>query len=240
MKNSRILFVALTTMLMASCSKDDENMMPNTQQITEEEAVAIVELSLEEKSAGLAKTTYECTKTYQEVNSFKALCNQTLSDGYNVSYNGQVVEVDYDVDWDFTLNCNNYSMPQSATFSAAGKGLYATQNIASDDSSTFSATITGLQSSEPAVVYNGSFSREGSQEITTESETKSISTNFTSNFNNLMVNKSDYKIASGTGTFTLTGKSNNATFSYQGEITFYNDSTATILINENQFTISLK
>jgi len=238
MKNSRILLAIIVSLLITSCSDDDDNLVPQ-QAISEEEAVEIVEASLAKKSAGVEETTYEYAKTYEQEVSQNVWCNQAVSDSYNYSHNGTVIQATYNYNWSFTISCNGLNIPQSATFTSAGSGMYTTPRIESDDSSTFSATVTGLQLSSRTITYNATYERIGTQQLTTNQNTRSITTDFNASIVDLIVEKSDYEVDSGTGTFTLSGTTNQGSFSYDGNLVFNGDNTATVTINGNQYTIDL-
>ena len=239
MKNSRILLAIIVSLLITSCSDDDDNTMNETQSITEEEAVKIVEASIARESAGVEETTYAYAKTYEQAVSQNVQCNQAVSDSYNYSHNSNVIWATYSYNWNFTISCNGLNIPQSATFTSAGSGMYSKPIIKSDDFSTFSATVTGLQPSSSNITYNATFERIGTQQLTTNLNTRSVSSDFSATIVDLIVGKSDYEVDSGTGTFSLTGTTNQGNFSYNGSIVFNGDNTATITINGNQYTIDL-
>lgn len=238
MKKSKILLATMFGLAMFSCSDDDEN-VETTQSITEEEAVEIVEASLAEESAGLEETTYEYAKTYEEETSLNVQCNQQVTDSYMLSHNGSLVQASYDYNWNFTITCNAANIPQSATFNSSGSGTYTTPRLESDDSSTFAATVTGLQPTSSVMTYNATYERIGTQQLTTNQTTRSINSDFNTSLVDLVVGKSDYEVDSGTGTFTLTGTTNQGDFSYDGSLVFNGDNTATVTINGNQYTIDL-
>lgn len=238
MKNSRILLAIIVSLLITSCNKEDDDLVPQ-QAISEEEAVEIVEASLAKESAGVEETTYAYAKTYEQEVSQNVQCNQAVSDSYNYSHNGTVIQATYSYNWSFTISCNGVNIPQSATFTSAGSGMYTTPRIESDDSSTFSATVTGLQPSSSTITYNATFERIGTQQLTTNLNTRSVSSDFSATIVDLVVGKTDYEVDSGTGTFSLTGTTNQGNFSYDGSIVFNGDNTATITINGNQYTIDL-
>ena len=238
MKNSRILLAIIVSLLITSCSDDDDNLVPQ-QAISEEEAVKIVEASIARESAGVEETAYQYAKSYEEETSLNVQCNQEVNDNYMFTYNGTVVQADYDYQWDFTITCNALNIPQSATFNSSGNGTYTTPRISSDDSSTFTATVTGLQPISSTITYNVSYERIGNQELTTNQNTRSITTDFKATLVDLVVGKTDYEVDSGTGTFTLSGTTNQGNFSYDGSIVFNGDNTAIVTINGNQYTIGL-
>ncbi|MCS4436678.1 hypothetical protein [Aquiflexum gelatinilyticum] len=216
----------------------DPEIEPNVS-LTEEEAVEIIEGFLAEKSAGMEETTSEYARTYQEEISLNVQCNQQIADSYYFTNNGSVVQADYKYNWNFTLNCSGLSVPQSAVFSSTGSGTYTTARIASDDSSTFTATVTGLQPSSSTMIFNATYQREGTQQLTTNQNTRSLSSDFNASIVDLIIGKSDFEVESGTGSFTLSGSTNQGNFNYDGSLVFNGDNTATITINGNQYTIDL-
>lgn len=238
MKNSKILVAVLLGSFIFSCSNGDDS-VTETQTLTEEEAVEIVAASLAKESAGLNETTYEYAKTYEEEVSLNAQCNQQVSDSYNFSHNGSVVQAVYNYNWSFTINCNGLNVPQSATFNSSGNGIYTTPRIESDDFSAFTATVSGLQPSSSTMTFNATYLREGTQQLTTNLNTRSVSNDFNATIVDLIVGKSDYEVDSGTGTFTLSGSTNQGNFSFDGSILFNGDNTALVSINGNQYTINL-
>ena len=180
MKNSKFLLPLIAGLFIVSCS-DDDNSITETQSITEEEAVEIVEASLAEESAGLEETTYEYAKTYEEETSLNIQCNQQVTDSYMFSHNGTLVQADYDYQWEFTISCNGVNIPQSATFNSSGSGTYTTPRIESNDNSTFMATVTGLQPTSSVITFNATFERVGTQQLTTNQTTRSITSDFNAN-----------------------------------------------------------
>lgn len=240
MKTTRILLTIVTALFIISCNKDDITNELETQAITEEEAVEIVETSLAAESAGLSETTYTYAKVYEEETVQNVTCDEDVTDNYEVYRKGTVAEADYDFDWTYKINCNMLSIPQSATLTAESAGVYSSQRIESDDSSTLTATVTGLQPSSDDIVYAGEFTRNGTQKITTNKNSKSLTTKFTSSFESITVSKSSYSITSGKGSFSLSGTLSDETFTYNGSLVFNSDNTATLTINGSEYTIDLK
>ena len=241
MKNLKNLLIIIISISVVSCSNDSSNdTIGETQAITEEEAVEIVEASLAEESAGLSETIFKYAKTYEEETSRNIQCNETVTDNYNFTHNGTLVQANYNYNWEFTVGCNQFNIPQIATFTATGEGTYTTQRIQSDDTTSFTATLTGLQPTSPDIVYAGSFLRSGSQQITTNQRNQNISSVFRSNFTDLTVSKSDFTIDSGSGNFSLFGTNNGEDFDYEGTLIFNGDNTATLIINGNEYTINLR
>jgi hypothetical protein len=235
MKTLNILLLAVLGGLIISC-EDDEPIQTNLA-LTEEEAVDIVESTLARQSAGLDESTYKFSKSYEEEYQVNSECNTMVQDDYDFDYNGNFVQADYAYTWDFTLTCNAFSVPQSASFNSSGSGSYSTPKLNSDDTMAFSANVTGLQPVASEFIYNGSYQRMGTQEYTSNFVNKYITSDYNSTISNITVSKSDYQITSGSADFTLTGYSNGTPFSFTGSVTFNGDNTATIIINGNQYIV---
>jgi len=236
MRKFKIHGLILAFLFITSCS-EDENI--SSESLSAEEAVEIIEAALAEESGGLAETASAYTKAFVEEISQNVQCNTTSTNSYEFTRNGSVTQASYAFDWEFLITCNGLSIPQSASFTANGSGSYSTQRIDSEDSSTLSAGITGMQPSATQLIFNGSYERMGSQQISINQTTENVTTDFNIAITDLNVHKSDYKIASGTGTFTLSGDANGNSFSYEGSLTINGDNTATVTINGNAYTIEL-
>ena len=240
MKKTNILSVLLLAFVAFSCNDNEDNPLVESEQvITEEEAVELVESSLAEESAGLAKSSYDYTKSYEEGIAQNIQCDNTIQDDFNYTNNGTFAEVNYNFMWEYTISCNALSIPQSASLNVSGSGIYTTPKITSDDSSSLSAQLSGLQPTSSNIIYNGTYERSGTQQVTTNQVSKTITTEFNAAISDLTVTKSDYTVSSGSGTFTLSGTNDGESFSFEGSITFNGDGTATIVINGNAYTIDI-
>lgn len=239
MKNSIILITVLAGFLFTSCNKEEDEIQTQSQSITEEEAVQVVQSSLSEESAGLTENSSEFTKVFEDEISKNAQCNQTVTETYTYSHNGTFAQAEYKYNWSYTLTCNGLGIPQSASFSSNGNGTFKTSRIESNDSSTFSASVVGLQPTSSVMTYNVTYKRLGSQQLTTNQNTRNVNSELNSTLVDLVVRKSNYQVSSGSGTFTLSGSTNQGNFSYTGSIVFKGNKTATITINGNEYNIDL-
>ena len=230
-------FLTLLALTAISCNKDTDE--DSTPAVTEEEAVELVEASLSEESAGASEITAEYARVYDEEIEQNVQCNVSQQTTYNLAHNGDLAQANYRFEWDYLIACNSLSIPESATFNASGNGTYSTNRIESDDACNFSANVTGLEPSVSAMTFNGSFERSGTQSLTTNRNTHSLTSTFNSQLNDLVVSKADYQIDSGTGNFTLTGTNNQHQFSFTGTIEFTGNQTATVTLNGSSYTISL-
>lgn len=235
MKSNRTTLIGLAFALVGtfatSCSKDK-------QEITEEDAVELIEGSLQESSAGLDETVKSYSELIVEDLAVNGNCTQNYDTSYVFGYTGVNVQADYTVSWGYNLSCN-FGVPVSATLAASSDGTYSTNRMKSDDNSTANLTITGIQPSTQELNFNGNLTRNGSQTITVNSKTREITSTITLVLTDLVVNKTTYQIESGSGTATITADNGDDTFTFNGSITFNGGGSATLVINGNTYTINL-
>lgn len=243
MKISKLFLIALISLnliiVTTSCNKDDDNTVtPETTALSEEESVELIESSLRKSTGGFNDTS----KTFSESLTTDIIINEDCSmiydDTYVISYDENIVQASYTVDWSYEMTCNTIGIPQSVTFSSSTDGNYNTQHIISEDNSTSYFEITGLQPSSETMVLNGDYERNGMQ-VLTIINTRSMTSVLTVNLTDVIIDKSTSTITSGTASLILTGTSQNASFSIEGNLIFNGDDTATLIINENTYVINI-
>ena len=159
---------------------------------------------------------------------------------FSFASTGDIISASYDVNWEYQMTCNTFNIPESATLNSNGTGAYRTARINSSDAHEASFSVTGLQPSADNYVFTGNFRRNGSQDISTNNFTKSVTSVVVIQITELTINKVDYSIISGTGIASLTGQTSQGnSFAFEGSITFNNDDTATLVIGGNMYTIDL-
>lgn len=222
---------ALIGTVATSCSKGKKD-------VTEEDAVELIEGSLQENSAGLDETVKSYSELIVEELAINGICAQNYDTTYNLDYTGINLQANYTVNWGYNLTCN-FGVPVSAVLTASSDGTYSTNRMKSDDNSTANLTITGLQPTSAALNFSGNLTRNGSQSIVINSNTRDITSTITLTLTNLVVNKTTYEIESGSGTAVLTADNGDDTFTFNGSITFNGGGSATLVINGNTYTINL-
>ncbi|WP_456437027.1 hypothetical protein [Psychroserpens sp.] len=243
MKITKSLLIGLITLNMiivsTSCSTNDDNLItPETEELSEDEAVELIESSLQKSTGGLndnAKSFSENLITDITINED---CSVIYNDTFVINYEESVIQASYTVDWSYEMTCNNFGVPESVVFSSSTDGNYSTQHIVSNDNSMSYFEITGLQPSAETMVLNGNYERIGMQELTVIN-TRTVTSNLTVDLTNIVIAKNSSSITSGTATLTLAGTSQNASFSFEGSLVFNGDETATLTINENTYVINI-
>ena len=141
--------------------------------------------------------------------------------------------------WSYMMACNGLNVPQMVEFEASSVGSYSTSRINSNDVTNTVIAISGLQPSASSLLFSGFFNREGTQSITTNLNTRSLSSKFNADLVNVLIDKSNYSISSGGGTFVLSGLSENIPFSFYGTIVFNGNGSVSLTVNENNYEINI-
>ncbi|MDP5082237.1 MAG: hypothetical protein NWP87_06225 [Winogradskyella sp.] len=235
--NLKVILLSITICYLTSCSKDNSPIVFS--EVTEEEAAELIETSLQKSTGGLN----EITKTYSEELTtditLNESCDTAYEESFTYSYNTNSIQADYLTNWSYEMTCTDLDVPESVVFEASSAGNYTTTRIVSEDTMQTSASISGLQPSSQTLIFNGSFKREGAQEITINLNTRSLSSSLKVDFTNLIVDKSTYAITSGTGTASLMGINQNNSFSFEGTVVFNGNGSATLTLNGNSYQIDI-
>ncbi len=227
------LLIAL--MFFSSCNKDEQVY----EEITEEDAVEIIESSMQKSTGGITETTEKYAEDLENDITLNDLCNTPYNESYTFTNNG-IITANYTFNWQYELACSDpVNIPQSATFSANSSGSYNTQRINSNDSSESAFAVTGLQPGASFFVFNGTYKRAGSQDITTSLNARSISSELNMTLGDIFINKSTFEIDSGSGNFTLTGTNQGNSFSFEGSLLFNGNGVATLILNGNTYQIDI-
>jgi hypothetical protein len=103
--------------------------------------------------------------------------------------------------------------------------------MSSDDSSSGGFVLTGLAPAAPAYVLNTTYTRDGSQ-VSKIARNYSFTSKLIIKSTNINVDKTSFKILSGTATVTVSGASSSGkSFNFNGTITFNGDNKATLVLN---------
>ncbi|WCO02795.1 hypothetical protein [Psychroserpens ponticola] len=241
MKISKLFLISLIVfnliIVTSSCSTNDDN-TTKTSELSEEEAVELIESSLKKSTGGLNDNTKTFAESLTTDITINEDCSVIYNDTFVINYDESVVQASYTVDWSYEMTCNNIGISQSVEFSSSTDGNYSSQRIISNDNSTSYFEITGLQPTANSMVLNGDYERNGMQELTIVN-TRSVISNLTVDLTDIIIDKSSSSITSGTATLTLSGSSKNKSFSFEGSLVFNDDETATLIINENTYVINL-
>jgi len=225
---------------LTSCNKDDDS---NTTDVQETEAVEAVENSLKQETNGMSKSLETAVVYAEDQNLYTASpslnCGQLYSDSYNENYSSTNYSFNYVGTFNYQLSCNSNGNPQSLSYNADREGDYDTPRMASDDEASASWSISSLDDSSEDVIFNGTYVRAGTQ-VSKIRNQNTFSSTLTYSIEEIAVNKSTYKITAGSASVTFVGVSSTGNqYTYNGNITFNGNDTATLVINGNTYTINL-
>jgi len=239
MKHSKLFILGLFTISLftLSCSSNDDD-IDTTSNITEAEAIEIIETSLQKSTVGINETTEKFSEELTTNITINLECGTLYDDTFVTSYDGVNVQSSYTVDWSYEMSCNNLNIPQSVVFAFATDGNYSSTRIISTDSSNGNLEISGLQPTATEMILNGNFYRDGMQILTVINE-RAVNSNLEIELANIVIDKETNSIVSGTGTVLLSGTTQNRNFTFQGSIVFNGNGSATIMLNGNTYEINL-
>lgn len=232
----RILFTSTIFSLLlftTSCNKDVD-----LTQLQESEAVEIIEAAIQDRTQGLMTNVEDIVTQLVYAVASGELCDTMYSVPFSNSYEGTQIQASYNSMFNYEMTCNNFNIPQTATFTSTTETMYNTNRITSSDDGNFSGDAAGLQLSATSMTLEGDYNRTGVQ-VLEFSEQQNVNSILNMNIESLDIKKQDNSIQSGTGTFTLTGNAYDTDFSYSGSIVFNGDNTATITINGTTYEIDL-
>lgn len=243
----KLLSVLLGMMLLAmltSCTEDGgiiSELPTEETTVSDEEVTEIVEASLAKSTGGAEEMTTEYSEEMVQSAALNETCDSLYQQGFRFDTTGVRGQAAYDVNWAYTLNCNNFNIPQSADATLSSIGSYSTLRIDSNDSTNIVLNITGLQPATSTTVINGVLNRMGTQVYTSvvTSNSKTIATELVINLTNITIDKNTYQIQSGTATFSITGTVNGTTFTRSGSIVFLGNMEATLDLNGMTYQIDL-
>jgi hypothetical protein len=234
-----LIFLGLIGSLMfTSCTKDGE-----TTDIQANEAVEVIESALANESNGMSKTMSTTLDYATAQNVFTATpylnCGQVYALSYNESYSASNYSYSYTAQRNALLNCDANGTRQSFTSNTNFSGNYSTPRMSSDDTIETLFSVTGLSVTNSNTIFNGNYTRKGTQVSKTRNN-NSFSSTLTCSLNNINVNKTTYMIQSGSASVNFVGVSSSGNqYTFSGTITFSVNETATLVLNGNTYNINL-
>jgi len=237
------LFLIVGTMTMISACKDQVT----TGVVMNDEAAQMVSMSLSENSMGATAIIQSSVLTGnstvsnapQKVKSVYSDFIFSKDTTFTVSSKpGAIITFSLTATYgyDFTLNLQGQIMSASENYTYTGS--YDIPRISSTHTGSGVLTLTNMNTTVCTV--NGTFKRT-SDDSFKGLQPKLLHSALNLNLSGILVNKSTSTIQSGTALLTIAGTvPNKGDFSYTGSITFNGDNTATMIINNQIYTVNLK
>ncbi len=244
MKNFLIPFFSCLVLISTSLStfSCDRTEDEPTIDVTADEAADLVGAALMAGSEGVAAEAadiaYIADKSVEK-GVFPLECGETADSLFTRSYTGSQVTATYENHLTWGLNCKNFNIPQSISYSRNMQGRYETARVRSEDSAATDWLVENLLTGEHFIL-NGNYARTGTQSSKVRNM-RTLTSSILVDIDNLHIDKGTQRISTGTGTFTLTGTVDGTsnTFSFAGNIAFNGNGTATLTINGQSYVIDL-
>lgn len=247
MKNNRFFSNSTLSILAAfvfalsffSCDRENKDNIDDLV-IDEAEVVEVMEGAMKTSSDGMAEDLEEAVYLAQEYEEKSGgnPCGESFDSTVVRQVSNTYITASYNANWGWTIICNDFNVPAEIDFTRASSGTYETARMFSDDSSDGNWNIGNLILGD-AYVFNGSYTRQGSQESKVN-EQNSFSTILSIEVDNINIDKGNQEILSGIGSFTLTATGpEGATSTFEGDIVFNGGGSVTIIINGNSYTFDL-
>ena len=233
MKNLKLIYTLLPIfifgVLLSSCQKEEE--------ITEEELVETIEVTLKSSEGGAAKGGEEMAEMLLPYKSSTA-CGSSR----DTTISRSTSNWNRTLNWNRKVNCDANNVYSNVVFTRNGTATYNGTRLAMNATLTGSATATQLDASFDNYLMNGSFNRQASATYTGPRRTKSYTTDITHTWVDVELEKGTRQIVGGTGAISISGTVDNGnSFSRTGSIVYNGDGTATLtMTNGNIYTINVR
>ena len=227
-----ILPVFFLSVLLTSCAKDTP-----VAELSDDEVVELIELALQESSAGLTKSVELLIEDLEEL-SLEAICDSLYLKTNNYEYSGSVLNASISSNTEWMLSCNFINLPEFAEFNAVSAIDYSTNRVDSEDTSIFDGTIGGLLISMDAYSISANYERSGNQQTNFRVD-RMLNSSLNLDLTDLQVSKSNFEIISGTAKLIFVVNSGGESFEFEGELVF-SDDEAELTLDNDLYIIALK
>ena len=227
-----LLFLAAIACAFPSCQTVDIGA-----ELTKSEAVDLLEKTLADDAGGFAEYLEDLVQIYESTNDSCTLTGDTTI----VHSSTGLTSYSYTSTYNYELNCTSL-VPSTLIVTLNSTGNFDAPRLESTDSGSGVDTLSNLSSSFTEFLVNGVYSRIGTS-ISKVAQKGTFSYTMTLTLNNVQVNKSTKNIVGGTAEFNISGNSTgvgSTSFNYIGTVTFSSASTASVLLQGTNHTISIQ
>ena len=236
-----LFFILFLSIGLAACNKDNEDSPTLGSEISEEEAAIVIEGAVTAKTQGLGAEMEDAlflADEYAEKSGGAGPCGEPFDSTLTRSIDNGNITASYTVNWGWLVNCNALQIPIAIDYQRSSTGDYETTRMASSDNASSNWAISNLIQGGNYVL-DGTYTRQGAQQSKVRNQS-SFSSSLLIEVDNLNIDKGTRRIQSGIAGFTLdiTGPDGN-TQTFEGDIVFNGDGSATIIINGNSYTVDL-
>lgn len=231
------MILATALLFLASSCKKEETQ--NVERVTEEEALEVMEMSVETESMGISEQIEEVAIITTESLLANPLCGNTFDTTIIKQYSNTSTSVDYTFNWHKVTNCTDNTI-SDFTYTYTASGSYNSQRMSSSSTANGTLIISQLSPSFDDYLADVSYTKIGTHESKIGNNNSFTSTVIV-NSPDVLIDKSTLRISSGTMNITLSGSTSaGTTFSFNGVIVFLGNGEASItLSNGNVYNVSL-
>ncbi|MGF1636836.1 MAG: hypothetical protein ACFCUU_07160 [Cyclobacteriaceae bacterium] len=222
------LAILLSASILQSCEKEEALV------VTEEDAADIIAASFGSQTGGIAHEVAINTEYIsEETNELECGSSRTIIKSFVKSEGVNTGNITYN--WDLSRNCS--SEVTYLNWVGNFNGSFETPRLSGSTSGTRNWLITGFESENNFLTFNGSINRNGSHNSKVR-QRRSFSTEISYEFSEVVVSKGTHEIQSGTGTVQISIEgSNGGSKSFSGNITFNGNGSVTVVLNNETFQI---
>ncbi len=213
-----------------------ENTTEEIETLSQEDAVELIESALQSRVGGIISNLEDIVEELVVAVASGEICDSLYETTIEDNFQGNQVQAEYTSNISYTLTCNNFDIPQAATFSSITSSIFNSDRIESDDDASFDGNASGLQPTSSTISIVGNITRSGTQVLIFR-EQLDVTSTFTFDITNVEISKQEAEINSGSGGIALTGSAYGEEFSFDGTLVFNGGKTATLTFNGMQYPI---
>jgi hypothetical protein len=241
MKKIQLSFVAMLLLGAVACRKNSGNLPAvNNNNVSNAEAASMVAGAVSLNSNGVANLAGDAALDATLIGRIPNACGTIRSDTISrQSSAGATVTYSYNLKYNYTVDCNTSSQPDSLSSTLTYSGSFSGSNLSSTNTGSSIFTVNGLLPTASDFVINGEFKRAGSFSSKIDT-TNHGNSNIDIVINSLTLLKQSRTIVSGNAAISITGDvPKKGSFSYTGTLVFNGNGTATLTLNGTVYVINL-
>ena len=152
-----VLWAGLLVLSLESC--DNEAQEDALEVLSELEAVAIIDASLQPESGSLGSNLKDATIELVTAVDLGEVCDNLYTKTIENTYDGNVIQSSYASELSYELSCNLVNIPLNATFSSATNGQFSSPTLESVNDVIFNGTISELLPTSQTLTFVGNFTK---------------------------------------------------------------------------------
>lgn len=237
--NTKMLKISLAAFFIAglfACKKSQLSAIAPSN----DDAAVLLGASLAANNYGMNYLSSDISNTSLVLAGSNLSCgSEVIDSAIRKNTPGTIVSYNYKIKYTDKLNCNSSNLPDYLTNTLTYKGNFEGPKLKISSSGSTSYRIGGLTQAATVHVFNGEYKNTTQFKFKTDT-TNHGTVNIYMGVKNLIISKTNNNIISGTAMVMVTGSSSKkSAFSYNGNLTFNNATSASLSLNGAEYTIDL-